>query len=34
MMQFELIPAACVASELMRKITLATFDHENEWFFL
>jgi hypothetical protein len=33
MMQVDLIPAACVASELMRKITTATFDSENEWFF-
>jgi hypothetical protein len=33
MVQIDLIPAACVASELMRKITVATFEPENEWFF-
>jgi hypothetical protein len=32
-MDFELIPATFVASELMRKISIATFDVENEWFF-
>jgi hypothetical protein len=32
-MNFELIPAAYVAQELSKKITVASFDPENEWFF-
>jgi hypothetical protein len=32
-MQIDLIPAASLAQELMRKISIATFDPENEWFF-
>jgi len=32
-MGIELVPAAYVAQELTRKITAATFDLKNEWFF-
>jgi len=32
-MEFTLVPAAYVAQELSRKVTAATFDIENEWFF-
>jgi hypothetical protein len=32
-MQIDLLPAASVAQELMRKISIATFEPENEWFF-